>query len=75
MIHTSSPGAPVKFTITREGATLYAQPPRAQSTVLLEATVQDKSKSPAGIVLEFDAAKNQMTIKRNGGQRVFTKEK
>jgi CubicO group peptidase (beta-lactamase class C family) len=75
----STPEAPVKFTITREGATLYAQPPGAQSAVPLEATAQDKFKidngTPAGIVIEFDAAKNQMTIKRNGGERVFTKEK
>ena len=75
----STPEAPVKFTITREGPTLYAQPPGAQSAVPLEATDQDKFKldngTPAGIVFEFDAAKNQMTIKRNGGQRVFTKEK
>lgn len=75
----STPDAPVKFTITRQGATLYAQPPGSQSAVPLEATAQDKFKidngTPAGIVFEFDAAKNQMTIKRSGGQRVFTKEK
>ncbi|HEU0046742.1 MAG TPA: hypothetical protein VFQ43_03925, partial [Nitrososphaera sp.] len=71
--------APVKFTITRQGTTLYAQPPGSQSAVPLEATAQDKFKidngTPAGIVIEFDAAKNQMTIKRSGGERVFTKEK
>jgi CubicO group peptidase (beta-lactamase class C family) len=75
----TTPDAPVKFTITREGGTLYAQPPGAQSAVPLEATAQDKFKidngTPAGIIFEFDAAKNQMTIKRSGGQRVFTKEK
>jgi CubicO group peptidase (beta-lactamase class C family) len=75
----SIPGAPVKFTITRQGATLYAQPPGAKSAVPLEATAQDRFKidngTPEGIVIEFDAAKNQMTIKRNGGERVFTKEK
>jgi D-alanyl-D-alanine carboxypeptidase len=75
----STPDAPVKFTITRNGATLYAQPPGAGSAVPLEATAQDKFKldngTPTGIVFEFDAAKNQMTIKRNGGERVFTKEK
>ncbi len=75
----STPEAPVKFTITRQGATLYAQPPGAGSAVPLEATAQDKFKldngTAAGIVFEFDAAKNQMTIKRSGGQRVFTKEK
>jgi CubicO group peptidase (beta-lactamase class C family) len=75
----TTPDAPVKFTITRDGATLYAQPPGAGSAVPLEATAQDKFKidngTPTGIVIEFDAAKNQMTIKRNGGERVFTKEK
>lgn len=75
----SMPGAPAKFTITREGATLYAQPPGAQTGVPLEATAQDKFKidngTATGIVIEFDAAKNQMKIKRDGGERVFTKEK
>lgn len=75
----STPEAPVKFTITRNGATLYAQPPGAGSAVPLEATAQDKFKldngTPTGIVFEFDTAKNQMTIKRGGGQRVFTKDK
>jgi len=75
----STPDAPVKFTITRQGTTLYAQPPGAQNAVPLEATSQDKFKidngTPTGIVIEFDAAKNQMTIKRNGGERFFTKEK
>mgnify|MGYP001616813314 CR=1 FL=1 len=76
MIHTSSPGAPVKFTITREGATLYAQPPGAQSAVPLEATAQDKFQIQGAAVFEFDAAKNQMIIKRRGGQEtVLTKEK
>jgi len=74
----SMPGAPAKFTITREGATLYAQPPGAQTAVPLEATAQDKFKidngTATGIVIEFDATKNQMTIKRDGGERVFKKE-
>jgi CubicO group peptidase (beta-lactamase class C family) len=73
----STAGAPVKFTITRNGSTLYAQPP-GQTAVPLEATAIDKFKidngTPAGIVIEFDTAKNQMTINRNGGERVFTKD-
>ncbi|MEX2089543.1 MAG: serine hydrolase domain-containing protein, partial [Bacteroidota bacterium] len=68
----SSPAAPVKFTITRDGATLYAQP-TGQAAVPLEAMAQDRFKidngTPAGIVIEFGAAKNQMTIKRGGGER------
>lgn len=70
----SFPGAPAKFMITRDGETLYAQPP-GQSAVPLEATAQDKFKlDGAGIIIEFDTMKNQMTIKRNGGERVLTKE-
>jgi hypothetical protein len=71
----SSPAAPVKFTVTRDGATLYVQP-AGQSAAPLEATAQDKFRiEGAGVVFEFDVAKNQMTIKRSGGERVFTKEK
>ena len=75
----SMSGVPAKFTITMEGGTLYARPPGAQTATPLEATAQDKFKidngTATGIVIEFDAAKNQMTIKRDGGERVFTKEK
>ncbi len=71
-------GGPNKFTITREGTTLYARPPGAQTATPLEATAQDKFKidngTATGIVIEFDAANNKMTIKREGGERVFTKE-
>ncbi len=73
----SMPGAPGKFKITRDGSTLYAQPPGAQA-IPLEATAEDKFKidngTPTGIVIEFDHTKKQMTVKRNGGERVFTKE-
>jgi CubicO group peptidase (beta-lactamase class C family) len=72
----SSPEAPVKWTITRDGGTLFFQPPGAQSAVPLEATAQDKFQIEGAAVFEFDAAKNQMIIKRRGGQeRVLTKEK
>jgi D-alanyl-D-alanine carboxypeptidase len=74
----STTAAPVKWTITRKDATLYAQPPGSQNPVPLEATAQDKFKidngTPTGIVFEFDATKNQMTIKRQGQERVFTRE-
>ena len=69
----SSPESPMKFTITREGTTLFFRP-GAQSAVPLEATAQDKFKIEGAVVIEFDAAKNQMTIKRRGGERVLTKE-
>jgi D-alanyl-D-alanine carboxypeptidase len=72
----SSPEAPVKWTITRVGGTLFFQPPGAQSAVALEAIAQDKFQIQGAAVFEFDAAKNQMIIKRRGGQeRVLTKEK
>jgi D-alanyl-D-alanine carboxypeptidase len=74
----SVPGAPAKITITREGTTLLFQPP-GSSPVPLEATAVDKFKidngTSAGIVIEFDAVKNTVTVKRNGGERVLTKEK
>lgn len=71
----SIPGVPMKFTVTREGSTLFIQP-TGQSAIPLEATASDKFKiEPPGIVFEFDAAKNQMTQKRGGRERVFTKEK
>jgi D-alanyl-D-alanine carboxypeptidase len=70
----SSADVPVKFTITRNGMTLFFQP-GAQSAVPLEATAPDKFKIEGAAVIEFDAAKNQMTIKRRGGERIFTKEK
>lgn len=74
----AAPGAPAKFTISRKGDTLYAQPPGVQNPVPLEATAQDKFRidngTPTGIVIEFDASKKQMTIKRGGGERVFTRE-
>ena len=43
--------------------------------VTLEAAAQDKFKfEPAEIVMEFDHAKNQMILKRNGRERVMRKE-
>jgi CubicO group peptidase (beta-lactamase class C family) len=71
----SSSEAPVKFIVTRDGSTLLFQPAGESSSVPLEATAEDKFKiDAAGIVIEFDAAKNRMTLKRRGGERVFTKE-
>ena len=69
----SSPDAPVKFTITRDGTTLYVRP-GAESAAPLEAMAQDKFQIEGAVIIEFDAAKKQMTIKRRGGERIFTKE-
>ncbi len=69
----SSTQVPLKLTITREGSTLLAQP-TGQPAFPLEATAQDKFKiETRGIILEFDAAKNQMTFKRGSQELVFTK--
>ena len=74
----STPGAPAKFKITSDSGILYAQPPGAEKAFPLEATAPDKFKidngTPTGIVIEFDSLKNDMKIKREGGERVFTKE-
>jgi D-alanyl-D-alanine carboxypeptidase len=70
----SSPGFPLKITVSREGATLSAQA-TGQSAFPLEATAADKFKfDTAGIIVEFDAAKNQMILKQRGRETVFTKE-
>ena len=70
----ASAESPLKITISREGTTLKAQP-TGQAVAPLEATATDKFKfDPAGLVLEFDAAKNQMTLRQGGRVTVFTKE-
>jgi D-alanyl-D-alanine carboxypeptidase len=71
----SSPDAPAKATVSRDGSTLFFQPPGASSAVPLEATAEDKFQIEGAAVFTFDAAKSQMTVKRRGGERVFTKEK
>ena len=69
----SSLEVPVKFTITRNADTLYIQP-AGESAAPLEATAQDKFKIGRAAVVEFDAAKKQMILKRGGRETVFTKE-
>jgi D-alanyl-D-alanine carboxypeptidase len=70
----ASAGLAVKFTITREGSTLFVQPGN-ETPAALEATAQDKFQLLGGrIVFEFDAAKKQMIHRRGGPERVFTKE-
>jgi D-alanyl-D-alanine carboxypeptidase len=71
----SSPDAPAKLTITRDGATLFFKPPGESSAAPLEATAENRFQIEGAVVIEFDAAKQQMTVKRRGGERVFTKEK
>jgi CubicO group peptidase (beta-lactamase class C family) len=71
----SSPNAPKKWTVTRDGGTLSVQP-GSESAAALEATAQDKFQLFSGkVTFEFDAAKNQMILKRGARSIVFTKEK
>jgi len=71
----SSPDAPRKWTVKRDGGTLLVQPGN-EKTAALEATAQDKFQLFGGrVVFEFDTAKNQLTLKRGGQSMVFTKEK
>lgn len=70
----SSSGVSFKLTITRDNSTLVAQP-TGQSAFPLEAIAQDKFKLESrGVVLEFDAAKAQLTFKRGGRDVLFMKE-
>ncbi|GGG93954.1 D-Ala-D-Ala carboxypeptidase [Parapedobacter pyrenivorans] len=65
---------PIKITITNEGNTLLAQA-TGQPSFRLEATAKDKFKfDPAGVVIEFDPAKDLLILKQNGGEFTFTKE-
>ena len=70
----STPDAPAKLTITRDGGTLYFQPPGAGGAVPLEATTENKFKIDGAAEFEFDVAKKQLTIRRRGTERVVTKE-
>jgi D-alanyl-D-alanine carboxypeptidase len=73
----SNADVPVKFTITRNAATLYVQS-NGPSALPLEATAEDKFKIEVNgrvMTIEFDLSKNQMTVKRPGGERIFTKDK
>src|SRR5262245_18263274 len=71
----ASPDAPRKWTITRDGGTLFVQP-GSERAAALEATAPDKFQLFSGrVTFEFDAAKNQMILKRGGRTMVFTKEK
>jgi D-alanyl-D-alanine carboxypeptidase len=71
----SSPPLPARFTITREGSTLYVRPGNSTPTAL-EATAQTSFQLLGGsVVFEFNAATGQMILKRGGAPTVFTKEK
>jgi D-alanyl-D-alanine carboxypeptidase len=66
--------APVKFTVKRDGNRLLIEM-SGRSAFAVEPIAEDKFKidSPP-MEFHFDVAKKQMTIKRGGGEKVFTKE-
>ncbi len=64
---------PIAIVITKQGTSLVAQA-TGQSSFPLSAGEQNVFKfSQAGIVLEFDPAKNLMILKQGGGVFTFTK--
>jgi hypothetical protein len=66
---------PLKITVTKEGGRLFAQATE-QSAFPLEATAKDKFKfDPAGVIMELDTEKSQMTLMQGGRKFSFTKDK
>ncbi|MEI9921423.1 MAG: serine hydrolase domain-containing protein [Bacteroidota bacterium] len=71
----SSTQIPLKITITKNAATLFAQA-TGQSSFPLDATEKDKFKfDPAGIIMEFNPDTNEMTLKQGAESVLFSKEK
>jgi len=65
---------PLKITITKQENKLFAQA-TGQSAFPLEAnTINIFKFEPAGIVLEFNSLKNELTLKQGGKEFLFTKE-
>jgi D-alanyl-D-alanine carboxypeptidase len=71
----SSTQLPLKIMITKEDKGLIAQA-TGQASFPLDAVEKDKFKfDQAGIIMEFNADKNEMTLKQRGGTFIFTKDK
>lgn len=71
----SSTQIPLKITITKNAATLFAQA-TGQPSFPLDPTEKDKFKfDPAGIIMEFNPDKNELTLKQGGENVLFSKEK
>src|SRR5690606_36145040 len=65
---------PMKITITNDGNTLLAQA-TGQPSFPLEATAKDTFKfDQAGVVIEFEPAKDVLILKQNGGEFTFIRE-
>jgi D-alanyl-D-alanine carboxypeptidase len=65
---------PIKITITKDNSNLIAHA-TGQSSFPLDVTEKDKFKfDPAGVIMEFNTAKNEMTLKQGDGIFLFTIE-
>lgn len=65
---------PLKITVTKIGSVLTAQA-TGQSSFPLEASAKDIFKfDQAGVKMEFRPEKNEMTLRQNGAEYLFTKE-
>lgn len=74
-IYSSTQIPNFKIKITKDNTTLISQA-TGQSSFPLEATGKNKFEfDPAGIILEFNPDKDEMTLKQGGQTVVFTKEK
>src|SRR5678816_779147 len=69
------PICPIRLSVRHQGRLDAFSTAGAESAAPLEATAEDKFQIERAAVFTFDAAKNQMTVKRRHGERVFTKEK
>lgn len=66
---------PIKITVTKNGASLFAQA-TGQAAFPVEAITKNTFKfDGAGIVLEFNVDKQEMTLKQGGQTFLFNKEK
>jgi D-alanyl-D-alanine-carboxypeptidase/D-alanyl-D-alanine-endopeptidase len=71
----SSSQFPLKITVTKNDSTIIAQA-TGQSSFPLDATEKDKFQfEQAGIIMEFNTDKNELTLKQGGGTFLFTKDK
>lgn len=70
----AKPGAPVKFKITSENGKLYAEMTGKSAQALVPAGENAFKVEGGEVVLRFDIEKRQMTIVRNGQERVLNKE-
>jgi D-alanyl-D-alanine carboxypeptidase len=71
----SSKQIPLKITLTKDNTILIAQA-TGQSSFPLEAIEKDKFKfDRAGVKMEFNTDKNELTMKQGGRNFLFTKDK